>query len=163
FSDESTLAGVPNGSFYPSVFELPGTSVTVTITSRWNGGGSTTLYLVYHTRGTNDGYISQASVTGSSPLTLITTFNASPDLEYSPALISHGSISTYVTTCQVSNFPGSGDSFNRLRGIAPGCNWACAKVFTSTGSGLLSWTAAALDDLVANRVTNNIKVINLSL
>jgi serine protease AprX len=36
-------------------------------------------------------------------------------------------------------------------------------VFTSAGSGLLSWTDAAVDDLVANRVANKIKVMNLSL
>ena len=36
------------------------------------------------------------------------------------------------------NDPGVGDGFNRLRGVAPGCRWGCAKVFTSAGSGVLS-------------------------
>jgi PKD repeat protein len=163
FTDESTLTGVPNGSFFPSLLELPLSPVTVSLTSRWNGGGTTTLYLAHHTKGANDGYVSQESVSGSSPLTLTTTFTPSPNREYTPALTSNGAISNYVTTCQVSNYPAQGDGFNLLRGVAPGCNWGCAKVFTSSGSGLLSWTAAALDDLVASRTSNHIKIINLSL
>ena len=166
FTDEYTLNGVPNGSFYPNPFELPGTPVTVTLTSRWNGsggGGSTTLYLLYHASGVNGSYTAQASVSGSSPLTLTTTFTPSTSRIYSPGLISNGHMSDYVTTCQISNYPAVGDGFNTMRGVAPGCNWACAKVFTSAGSGVLSWTDAAIDDLVANRIANNIKVMNLSL
>jgi PKD repeat protein len=166
FTDEYTLSGVPNGSFYPNPIELPATPVTVTITSRWNGsggGGSTTLHLLYHTRGTSGGYTAQASVTGTSPLTLTTTFTPTTSRVYSPALVSNGHMSDYVTTCQIAGYPAVGDGFNTLRGVAPGCNWACAKVFTSAGSGVLSWTDAAIDDLVANRIANNIKVMNLSL
>ena len=163
FSDEGTLSGVPSGSFYPSPVELPPSSVTVTITAIWNGGGSTTLYLVYNDKGTSGGYTAQASVTGSSPLTLVTTFIPSSAREYSPALISNGAMTDYVTTSQITGYPGSGDGFNKFRGVAPGCRWATAKVFTDSGSGVLSWTDAAVDDLVANRVANKIKVMNLSL
>ena len=80
-----------------------------------------------------------------------------------PALISNGSMTDFVVKCQVSNYPGVGDGFNKFRGVAPACRWAGAKVFTSAGSGLMTWTSAALDDLVANRIAYNIKVINLSL
>jgi PKD repeat protein len=166
FTDEYTLNGVPNGSFYPNPLELPATPVTVTFTARWNGsggGGSTTLHLLYHTRGVNGGYTAQASVTGTSPLTLTTTFTPTTSRVYSPGLISNGHMTDYVTTCQIAGYPAVGDGFNTMRGVAPGCNWACAKVFTSAGSGVLSWTDAAIDDLVANRVVNNIKVMNLSL
>src|SRR5205807_955828 len=119
-----------------------------------------TLYLVSRSKGVSGGYASENSITGVSPLTLTTILIPDTNLEYSPALISNGHITNYVTTCQVSNFTGIGDGFNRFRGVAPGCNWGCAKVFTSTGSGVLSWTGAALDDLVANRIAKKIKVIN---
>ena len=36
-------------------------------------------------------------------------------------------------------------------------------MFATNGNSLLTWTAAAIDDLVANRVALNLKVINLSL
>jgi hypothetical protein len=165
FTDKNTLTGVPSGSFYPNPFELPAASVTVTLVARWNGGGSTTLHLLYHTKGVSpsSGFTSQGSISGTSPLTLTLTFTPQTTRAYSPGLLSNGSMSDYVTTVQVANYPGLGDGFNKMRGVAPGCNWACAKVFTGTGSGVLSWTDAAVDDLVANRVANNIKVINLSL
>jgi hypothetical protein len=72
-------------------------------------------------------------------------------------------VSDYVTTGQVSSYPAVGDGFNKLRGVSPGCNWAGAKVFANSGSGNTTWSHAALDDLVATRVANQIKVINMSL
>ena len=45
FTQEGSLSGVPSGCFYPSPIELPASSVTVTMTATWNGGGSTILYL----------------------------------------------------------------------------------------------------------------------
>ena len=164
FTQEGSLSGVPSGSFYPNPFELPASSVTVTLTATWIGGGSTTLYLIYHTRGTSGGWTVQvAGVTGTSPLTLTTTFTPLATRAYSPALLSNGSMTDFVVKCQVSNYVGVGDGFNKFRGVAPGCNWAGAKVFTSTGSGNTGYTDAAIDDLVANRVAKNIKVMNLSL
>ena len=47
--------------------------------------------------------------------------------------------------------------------MAPGSNWVGAKVFRNSGSGILSWTGAAIDDMVSKRTTYNIKVMNLSL
>ena len=55
FTDEGSLSGVPKNNFYPSPINLPPSSVTVTLTSRWNGGGATTLYLLSRTRGVSGG------------------------------------------------------------------------------------------------------------
>jgi PKD repeat protein len=164
YTDEGSLSGVPNGSFFPSPIELPGTSVTITFVATWNGGGSTTLYCLYHTRGVAGGYAIQgAGVTGTSPLTLTMTFTPLTTRAYTAALLSNGAMTDYVVKNQVTSYPAVGDGFNKFRGVAPGCRWAGAKVFTSAGSGVLSWTDAAVDDLVANRVASNIKVMNLSL
>ena len=165
FSDEGDLVGVPSGSFYPSPFELPeAASVSVAVTARWNGGGSATLHFVRRGKGSTGNFTSQGSITGTSPLTLnISTFSASGTNVYSPALLSNGSMSEYAVNTQVANYPASTDGFNKFRGVAPDCNWAGAKVFSNAGDGLDSWTDAAVDDIVANRITKNIKVINLSL
>jgi hypothetical protein len=165
FTDSGNLTGVGNGSFFPSPFNLPATpSVTVNIVSTWQGGGSTTLYLVYHTRGTSGGWTIQgAGVTGTSPLTLNLTFTPSTTRVYSAALTSNGSMSGYATTVAASGFAAIGDGFNKLRGVAPGCNWAGAKAFTTSGSGSSATISAGIDGLVANRIANNIKVMNISL
>src|SRR5262249_24589121 len=127
---------------------------------------STELDLVYHTKGVSGGWALQgSSSTGASPLTQTSTLTPLSTRAYSAALLSNGgtTVKGYVVTNSVTNYPGVGDGFNKLRGVAPGCKWAGAKVFENTGSGNSTWIAAALDDLVANRVANNIKVMNLSL
>ncbi|MEI9864437.1 MAG: S8 family serine peptidase [Limisphaerales bacterium] len=126
-------------------------------------GGNGTLGLYSHNKGTKTGYTIEGSgVTGASPLSLSVTVTGNPARAYSPALVSNGSMTDYILTYQIPQFP-SFDDFNRMRGVAPDCNWAAAKVFATNGNSLLTWTAAAVDDLVANRVVDNIKVINLSL
>ena len=162
-SDENSLAGVPNGSFYPSLFDLPAASITCIITARWNGGGSTTLHLTSHAKGSSGGFSSHGSTNGTSPLTLVVTVTGDPSRAYTAALLSSGTTSDYVVTTQISNYPASGDGFNRFRGVAPGCSWAGAKVFDNDGNGSTTQIGAALDELVSTRVQNNIKVMNLSL
>ncbi|MCX7046723.1 MAG: S8 family serine peptidase, partial [Candidatus Sumerlaeota bacterium] len=165
YTDEGDLTSVPNGSFYPSPIALPGVSLTYSSTAKWLGGGSTSLYQFYHSKGVSGGWtaISAASA-GASPLTETNSFTGNTTRAYSAGLVSNGgTVKQYVITNSATNYPTPGDGFNRLRGVAPGCNWAAAKVFTNAGSGQLSWTASAVDDLVTNRVANNIKVMNLSL
>ncbi|MGD0552817.1 MAG: S8 family serine peptidase [Sedimentisphaerales bacterium] len=163
YTDAGDLTGVASGSFYPFVIGLPATSITYTSTARWMGGGSTTLYQVYHTTGVSGGWTAFSSASGSSPLTVTSTFTGSTGREYSTALLSNGAMQQFVITNSVTNYPGVGDGFNKFRGVAPGCNWAAAKVFTNSDSGISTWISAALDDLTATRVANNIKVINMSL
>jgi hypothetical protein len=166
YTDEGTLSGVPSGSFYASPIELPAASVTYTATARWSGGGSTTLYLIYHTKGVSGGWTAQSSVAGSSPLTLsVSSFVGVTTRAYSAALLQNTgrTITDYVIANQVTSYPGVGDGFNKFSGVSPGCNWAGAKVFNNAGSGTSVAIGAGIDDLVANRIADNIKVMNLSL
>lgn len=164
FTQNGTLSGVPNGSFYPNPIELPASTLTFTATARWNGGGSTTLYLLYHTRGTSGGWTAFAtSGSGSSPLTVSSTFTPSTSRVYSSALLSNGSNTTFVVTNQVSNYPASADGFNKLRGVAPSCRWVGVKVFSDAGTGNTTTIGAGIDEAVTYRTNYNIKVMNLSL
>jgi len=61
------------------------------------------------------------------------------------------------------DYPAVGDGFNALSGVAPNCKWFGAKVFTDDGLGNSMDTGAAIDDLVAMRVDENVKIVNLSL
>jgi subtilisin family serine protease len=163
YTDAEDLSGVSSGSFYPFVVDLPAEPVTYSSTAQWVGGGSTSLYQVYHNKGTSGGWTSFSSVSDSSPLTVNSSFTPLTSRSYSAALLSNGSIQNFVVANSVTNYPGVGDGFNKFRGVAPGCNWAAAKVFTNDGSGLDTSISAAIDDLVSTRAANNIKVINLSL
>jgi hypothetical protein len=129
---------------------------------QWLDGGTTRLL---HLRSDLGGgsWVSLGSASGSSPLTRTADITGSLTRRFGSGLLSNGSISDFVVTNQVAQYPSPGDGFNTLRGVAPGCAWAGAKVFTADGEGISTWTGAAIDDLVANRVTKHIKVLNLSL
>ncbi len=164
FTQSGTLSGVGSGSFYPNPINLPAATITFNLKATWNGGGSTTLYLVTKNKGASSGWGAVSSITGTSPLTLSSgAFTPSTGNVYSPALLSNGSNTDFTVVCQVTNYPGVGDGFNKFRGVAPGCNWAGAKVFANSGSGDDSMIDSALDDIVSARTTNKIKVANLSL
>ena len=165
FTDAADLTSVPSDSFYPFPFGLPSVSVTFSSTAQWTGGGSTTLYQVYHTKGTSGDWTALSnSATGTSPLTVTNTFTGDTSRAYSTAFLSNGgTVENFVITNSVTNYPGVGDGFNKLRGVAPGCRWAAAKVFGNSGTAYDTWISAAIDDLAATRAANNIKVMNLSL
>jgi hypothetical protein len=165
FTQVGNLVGSGENGFFPAPIELPAASVTWNSTARWTGGGNTEFYLVQHSKGTAGGWTVFSSISGASPRTLNPTFTGDTTLAYSPALTgeNNNSIVDFVVTNRITGYPGVGDGFNTFRGVAPGCNWAGAKVFRNDGSGSTAWIDAALDALVANRVANNIKVMNLSL
>lgn len=163
FTDEGDLTGVTAGSFYPSPFSLSPIATTVNLVATWQGGGSTTLYLVYHDKGTAGGFTAQSTATGTSPLTLNVPFTPLSTRAYSAALLAASGVAAYNVTVQASSFEAIGDGFNKLRGVAPDCRWAGAKVFSNTGTGSSLDISAGIDGLVANRVANNIKVMNISL
>lgn len=146
FTQDGNLASVEAGSFFPAPIDLPTSSVDFNMTAMWAGGGSTTLHLVSHVKGTSGGWVGFASSSGASPRTLNSSFTGDAGLAYSPALLSagNGTVSGFVVTGQVTAYPGAGDGFNTFRGVAPGCNWAGAKVFRNDGSGSTAWINAAL-------------------
>ena len=154
------------GGFFPTAFDIPGVTGNWTSTARWNGGGSTTYYHVYKDKGgAGSWFIEAGGTTGASPLSLAGAVNGLTTRAYSPALIgqANATVTNFVVTNQISNYPAVGDGFNTFSGVAPGANWAGAKVFRANGAGFTTWTGAAVDALVANRVVHNIKVMNLSL
>jgi hypothetical protein len=163
YTDSGSLSGVPSGSFYPSVIDFPSVATTWNSTATWLGGGSTTLYHAYTPKGDGYNWYGVNSKSGTSGLALNTSFTPSSSNAYSTALLSNGHMSTYAVANSMTNFSTVGDGFNTLRGVAPGTQWIGAKVFTNSGSGILSWTGAAIDDMVSKRTTYNIKVMNLSL
>lgn len=80
---------------------------------------------------------------------IITTTSGSNGEEYAAA--------TSVT------YAGLGDGYNVVRGVAPDTRWAGLKVFKDDGSGNTLDIGEALDDIVAQNTTHNIKVANMSL
>jgi subtilisin family serine protease len=68
----------------------------------------------------------------------------------------------YAGATSVS-YAGLGDGYNVMRGVAPDTRWAGLKVFQDNGSGNTLDIGEALDDIVAQNSTHNIKVANLSL
>lgn len=164
FVQNDTLAGVGSGSFVPCPFELPPGTSTINMRAAWSGGTTTSLRLTSYLKGTfGSGLINYTpSVTNVSPLTLTVTVTGDTNRVFTPQLRSNGSMSNFIVSCTVSNYPATPDGFPRQRGVAPDCSWAMAKTSRADNSGQTVWTSAALDDLVALRVEKNIKVINIS-
>jgi PKD repeat protein len=146
-------------------FELPAGSSTITMLATWTGGTSTTLRLSSYLKGTFGGSLVNytPSITGVSPLTLTVPVTGDTSRVFTPQLRSNGSMSNFVVKCQVSDYPATPDGFNRLRGVAPGCQWAAAKALRANNTGLSTWINAAIDDLIFYRTEKNIKVINFSV
>jgi len=153
------------GAFFPSPIALPSTSSTFSTTGRWlGGGGSTTLFHSYRAAGDMGPYTTYDSTVGpTSPLSLAAMPPLVNGVRHTAGLQSTGLVSDYVITASVSGYPGIGDSFNSFRGVAPGCTWAGAKVFRDTAEGSTAWISQAIDELVLDRTTLKIKVMNLSL
>ena len=162
YTQVGSMSDVPVGNFYPSVIDLPTATVNFSSTARWLGGGRATIHHAYQAKGGGSWY-SVGRASGVSPLTRASAITGSSTRHYSPALLNNGSMSDFVVASQVTSYPGIGDGFNKFRGVAPGCSWAGAKVFTHTGTGYTTWTGAAIDALVAARVAHDIKIMNLSL
>ncbi|MEJ0089886.1 MAG: hypothetical protein WDM80_09100 [Limisphaerales bacterium] len=102
-----------------------------------------------------------AASPATSPLSLNVTVTGNPARAYSPALVSNGSMTDYILTYQMPQYPGA-DDFNRMRGVRAELQLgAAAKVFATNGNSLLTWTAAAVDDLVApiaSRTTSRLSI-----
>lgn len=165
YTDTGDLTTVTSGYFYPSPINISSGLTTFVSKATWSGGGSTSLYQIYHPMGVaGNWYAMSGAATGSSPLTEMNTLVGSSPQAWSTALLSNGgTVQGYVITNTVTNYPGVGDGFNNFSGVAPGCRWAAAKVFTNSGTAYDTSINAAVDDLVANRVSLNIKVMNMSL
>lgn len=67
----------------------------------------------------------------------------------------------YVIANSVEGYFDANDLI-RLKGVAPGCNWAAVKLYENN-EGRVAGTEIGIDVLVEARRSNNIKIINLSL
>jgi PKD repeat protein len=158
---------IATGSFNPTPLHLPTSTATFRMTVQWLGGATTSFNRYSHTNGDLNWNFANTptmgTTNGPSPLSLAETTLFNPSRAYSPGLRSVGgpTLSNYVVMGVVSNFPAI-DSFNRLRGVAPGCNWAAAKTARANNKGDPTWSGAALDDLVGRRIEKRIKIINIS-
>lgn len=162
FTQSGSLTNSATGTYIPSYLYLPG-STTWKAGAFWTNG-STTALNIYDKFYFNGSYstLLVAGSTGTSPLSTSGSISSPGADVYTSALIKTN-VSSYVITNVLTSYPASPDTFNRFRGVAPGCNWAGAKVFDDTGSSLTTWIDSAIDDLVTYRTTYNIKVMNMSL
>ena len=163
------LTGKSANNFYFVPFALPASSLQWKASASWSGGGSGTLNLAYRSAGSSPSSSVTAiavDTTGTTPISTSSTFTPTTSRVYAPILQTPGTngVTDYAITNYLSSYPAVGDGFNKFRGVAPGCNWAAAKVSTGTGTSIPSANVDdALDDMVTARSANKIKVINLSL
>jgi len=169
YTTSGSLNGKSAGFFTPGVIHTPnylGGSSTLSVSSNaiWLGGASTTLYSVSSTD-PNGNWGQFANSVGTSPRSVGTSNQGNSPARFTDALTqaSSGTITNFAVANTVSNYPAVGDGFGALRGVAPGCRWYGAKVFRESGAGNSADIGKALDDMVALRVTHDIKVLNMSL
>ena len=166
YTDSGDMSGLPSGYFYPSPIHIPsGISVAYSSTATWLGGGTTDLYLLRRFDGNTGSYNAVGSPSnGASPISNTWNFVSVSGNHYTAGLMQNasGTITKYAIANTVTYAP-VGDGFNTFQGVAPGCYWACCKVFTNTGTATTTDIGEAIDDLVSKRSTYNIKIVNLSL
>ncbi len=145
---------------------LPAGPVTLKSQATWTGGTAMLIHSAW-TRGTasTNLRIIGSYAKGMSPQSQTNSFTASSSEVVNIVLADFDTqkdLDNVVIINSVSPYPGVGDGFNKLRGVAPGCKWAAAKVYDREGGAASSQFTAAMDDLVLVRKTKNIKVMNIS-
>ena len=166
YTDSGDMSSLSANYFYPKpIHILTASSMTLSSTATWIGGGTAGLYGTYRTNGSTGSYsaLSTAS-SGTSPVTEANTFTPSSSRHYSAALLQNAarSVGLYAVANSVTDYPAV-DAYNRLSGVAPSCRWACGKVFRNDGTGYGFDIEEAVDDMVAQRIAHDIKVVNMSL
>ena len=101
---------------------------------------------------------------GSPDQTLTNTYMASDQQVLSMLLVNWTGLPLFdvVITNTVSEYPAIDDGFSRLRGVAPACKWAAARLYDNWGFSDAEGLGPAIDDLVAHRKADNIKIVNIS-
>jgi YVTN family beta-propeller protein len=162
YTDSGNLIGISEGSFFPHPIDFPPVATTWNATATWWGGDVGTFHYVSSPLGA-DSWASESSISSASPLSHNDSFTVSSSKKYTAALLSNGVMDTYTISNSLTNFSPLGDGFATLRGVAPGCQWVGAKVFSNDGAGSGTDIGSAVDDMVALRDVYNIKIMNLSL
>lgn len=156
----------PSWAHIVDPIRLPSGPTTVTSTAYWRGPAAH-LDLVSWLRGDAEMYSLEWIGDGSegvSSVTLRRTFDAVPEKLYSPLLANYSNraLDRVVITTSVAGYPGVGDGFNKLSGVAPGCNYAAVKIATRDGLLMEDGFAVGIDSMVAQRLARKIKVVNIS-
>jgi hypothetical protein len=163
-----------NNSFFPSLHEIPLTVPQVSWTTNmiWETGGPAKARIGHTvTNGATFTLLSSSTNGNGSPLVETNAFvnpisgfiNLYSSFASSQQSAGGRAYSAFNTVTATSGNFGVGDGYNLFRGVAPACKWAGGKVFTNAGAGNTGFIGAAIDDMVVQRVTHNIKVINMSL
>ncbi len=161
------------GSFFPSPIHIPASvsQIVWSSTMRWSAGGGVTAKLGHLV---SDATFAWALLNGSagtavSPVPLATSGFPNPLPGYVNRYSTYPTKDNAVagepeyTVSSTVNYAGPADGFPIIRGVAPAANWAGLKVFQNNGSGSSLDIGEAIDDIVANRITHQIKVANMSL
>jgi subtilisin family serine protease len=169
------IGGMPanDGSFFPSPIHVPPSVTTLSWTSlmRWGTGGGMLASLGHAVYDTGGGptYTNSPTTLATSPIPHSTNGFPNPLPGYTnrytavaSKAISDISTPEYAINHSVS-YAGPGDGYNTFRGVAPNAAWAGYKVFQDNGGGSSLDIEEAIDDLVAKRAANQIKVANMSL
>jgi subtilisin family serine protease len=162
-TDSATLSGIQAGQALPFAIHLPIANVALTSKATWIGGGQTAMGLLQAADGANNWQLVNATQ-GTSPLAFSYTGAPAAGSHWTMVLAQPPgqTVGSYAIATTYSSYPAAGDGLPAFRGLAPGAKWAGAKVFADTGTGNISWTSAALDDVVANRAALSLKVLNMS-
>jgi subtilisin family serine protease len=145
---------------------LPTGDVTAASTAYWTGHAAE-LTLARWNRGTDleNLRLIRSTGQGTSPLTVSASFYAQSTDVFTIMLsdiFTFNDLEGVTIVTSVSPYPGPGDGFNKLRGVAPECKWAAAKIYGRDGWADADLMTEALDDLVLHRVDRNIKIVNFS-
>ena len=169
FTQSGNLTGAPSGSFlaapiHTPTYLSPGTALVASAGAKFLGGGSATLHRLRSADGVSPP-MSFGSASGASPVALSSLDSGTNGMLYQAGLsqAASGVISNFAVSNTITGYPAVGDGFGTMRGVAPSCKWFGAKVFTDAGLGNTFFIEEALDDVVARRSSDNIKIANLSL
>jgi subtilisin family serine protease len=168
FTQWGDLSGFSAGTYNADISFSLTSSQTWSSGAYWTNGGTATLGHGFRTAGnpSSTSFLFHG-ITGSSVLTSSGSISSPSTSDLYFLEMAQGSptnVTDYTVTNMLSSYPAVGDGFAKFRGVAPGCNWAAAKVSTGTGSSVnTNYVVSALDDMVSVASSNKIKVINMSL
>lgn len=169
FTQNGDLTGAPSGSFlaapvHTPTYLSPGSALVASASASFLGGGSATLHRLRSADGVSPP-MSFGNANGASPVALGSLDSGTNGMLYQAGLAqaASGALSNFAVSNTITGYPGVGDGLATLRGVAPSCKWFGAKVFTDAGLGNTFFIEEALDDVVARRSSDNIKIANLSL
>jgi len=168
YTDQGTVTDP--GFFSPSPIHLPNSITNIQWSSSlvWQtevGLSAVQLYQLGKVSASSYSYYNTVN-SASSPVNLSGSYTRNPiHTAFSGGVFNGGGtadVSKFANR-QTISYAGVGDGYPTLSGVAPESTWAGFKVFTNAGSGHSGMIGSAIDDIVAQATTYNIRVANFSL